>query len=222
MDMFKKVNVSHVVWYLLPGLGLIILMLFPLMVFKPHVASAFLNSVGIMGIIVLGIILGFFLDGLRLYRLLRIQVKHSKIREDFFQKLKNTIDNGLDPYFILYSISDIADSKEITGISLHHAIWIMLGHFTVLVFLETFFWVLVFCHIYFLPDTVYTLFSKDMTWVNALAICAGFSCLFFVIGCQFLTVYREEQDKTNKMYLNFAEQFKDEICQKLNINIEKK
>ena len=217
--MFKKINISHVIWYLLPGLGLILLILFPLMVFKPHVAEAFLKSVGIMGVIVFGIILGFFLDGLRLYRLLRTQ--HSNFRSDFFKQLQNTIADNLDPYFILSSISDIADSKKITGISLHHAIWIMLGHFTVLTFLETFFWVLAFCHLYYFSNPVYSLFNIDICRINALAICFGFSCLFFIIGCRFLAIYREDQNNTNSMYLNFAKQHRDEIRQFLNITPDK-
>lgn len=215
MNMFKKINVSHVIWYLLPGLGLIILTLFPLMVFRPLVALAFLNSVGIIGVIVLGIILGFFLDGLRLYRLLRTQ--HSHFRDVFFKQLQNTIADNLNPYFILSSISDIADNKKNTGISLHHAIWIMLGHFTVLTFLETFFWVLAFCHLYFFSNPVYSLFNIDVCRINALAICIGFSCLFFIIGCRFLVIYREDQNNTNLMYLNFAKQHRDEIRQFLNI-----
>ena len=188
------------------------------MVFRPHVAAAFLKSIGIMGIIVLGIMLGFFLDGLRLYRLIRTQ--HSNFRNDFFKQLQNTIASNLNPYFILSSISDIADNKKNTGISLHHAIWIMLGHFTVLTFLETFFWVLAFCHLYFFSNPVYLLFNIVISRINALAICIGFSCLFFAIGCRFLDIYIEDQNKTNLMYLDFAKQHRDEIRQFLHITTD--
>ena len=215
MDMFKKINVSHVIWYLLPGLGLILFILFPLMVFNPHVAASFLKVVGVFGIIVLGIILGFFLDGLRLYRLLRLH--HSKFRNAFFEQLQETISDNLDPYFILSCINDIANNKKFNGISLHHAILIMLGHFTVLAFIEAIFWALACFYLYYSSNSVYPLFDINICVYNAINICFMFSVLFFIIGWRFFIIYKEDQNNTNCMYLNFAKQHREEIRQLLNI-----
>jgi len=216
MDMFKKIDVSHVIWYLLPGLGLILLILFPLMVFKPNVAASFLNAVGILGILVLGIILGFFLDGLRLYRLLRID--HKNFRSDFFNQLQDIIARELNPYFILSCINDIATDKKNTGISLHHAIWIMLGHFTVLAFLESFFWALAWYYLYYFSNPMYSLFNTEICRTSAMVICTVFFIIFFSIGLRFFAIYKEDQNNTNSMYLDFAKQHRDEIRRLLNIN----
>lgn len=216
MDIFKNISVSHVIWYLLPGLWLILLILFPLMVFKPNVAASFLNAVGIVGILVLGVVLGFFLDGLRLYRLLRID--HKNFRRVFFSQLQDIITNNLNPYFILSCINDIATDKKITGISLHHAIWIMLGHFTVLSFLESFFWAIACYYLYYFSNPMYSLFNTETGRINAMLICIAFFTLFFIIGCRFFIIYKEDQKNTNSMYLDFAKQHRDEIRRLLNIN----
>lgn len=219
MDMFKKISVSHVIWYLLPGLALILFILFPFLVFNPRVAASFLRVIGILGIIVLGIILGFFLDGLRLYRLLRLH--HSMFRNAFFKQLQDTIADNLDPYFILSCINDIANNKNISGISLHHAIWIMLGHFTVLAFLEAIFWALACFYLYYCSYPVYSLFDMNICIINAILICFMFFVLFLIIGWRFFVIYREDQNNTNCMYLNFAKQHRDEIRRILNITPSK-
>lgn len=219
MDIFKKISVSNLIWYLLPGLGLILFILFPLMVFNPRVAASFLSAIGVLGIIVLGIILGFFLDGLRLYRLLRLH--HSKFRNTFFKQLQDTIADNLDPYFILSCINDIANNKNVSGISIHHAIWIMLGHFTVLAFLEALFWASASFYLYYYPYPVYSLFDINMCIMNAMLICFIFFVLFFIICWRFFVIYREDQNNTNCMYLNFAKQHRDEIRRILNITASK-
>lgn len=215
MDMFKKIDITHVIWYLLPGLGLIVFGLFPLLVFKPHVVASLLEKIGISGIVVLGFVLGFFLDGLRLYRLLRFA--HSEFRKDFFGRLQEALSSDLDPYFILSSISDIANSKHFTGISLHHAIWIMLGHFTVLAFLEAMFWALACFYMYYNLYYSYQLFGINVCVYNAMKLSILFCAVFFMIGWRLITIYKEDQNSTNNMYLNFAKQYRDEIRKVLNI-----
>jgi len=214
MDQFEKISISNFIWYLVPGLGLIYLLLFPLLVFQPRVTILFFNTVGPFGIIILGTILGFFLDGLRLYRL---RPKYFLIRERFFQDLKTIIAPNLDPYFIQSHINDLANSKKVTGLSLHHAIWIMLGDFTILAFAEAIFWGLTSLYLCLFAPSTYSLFNKNMPTHTAIIICAGFSALFLIIGCRFLCISRQDQNNTNKMFTTFAEQYRDEIRKLLNV-----
>jgi len=214
MDQFEKISISNFIWYLVPGLGLIFFLLFPILVFKPEVTKLFFNTVGPFGIIILGTILGFFLDGLRLYR---FRPKYSAIRDAFFQELKSTIAPNLDPYFIQSHINDLASSKKVTGLSLHHAIWIMLGDFTILAFLEAIFWLKYSLYLYFFPLCAYSLFDKNVSRYTAIRICTVFSVLFFVIAFRFLQISTQDQKNTNKMFTNFAKQYRDEIRQLLNI-----
>lgn len=214
MDQFEKISISHLIWYLVPGLGLIFFLLFPFIVFNPQFIKVFFNTVGSFGIILLGIILGFFLDGLRLYRL---RPKYSNIRKEFFQNLQQLIDPKLDPYFIQSRINDLAKQKNITGLSLHHAIWIMLGDFTLLAFIESGFWILAGLYFYFSPSCTYLLFEKNLSRDTAIIVCVFFAIFFFVIYKRFLYVSREDQNNTNKMFMEFAGRYRDEIRELLNI-----
>lgn len=213
MDMFNKITMSHFIWYLVPGLGLIFFLLFPLLVFQPHVAKLIFETVGPFGIIILGIILGFFLDGLRLYRW---RPKYSEIKDTFFRELQNTIDIDLNPYFIQSHISDVARSKNITGLSLHHAIWIMHGHCAILGLVEALFWQLATLYFYFSEIPAYSLFGMDVSRGVAIMSCIGLWGLFFFIGFRFQQISIEDQKTTNKMFLNFAAQHSNEIQELLN------
>ena len=215
MDLFNKITISQLIWYLVPGLGLIFFFLFPLLVFKPHVAKLFFETIGPFGIIILGIILGFSLDGLRLYR---FRPNYSKIKNRFFQQLQATIDPDLDPYFIQSHINDVARIKNVPELSLHHAIWIMLGQFTILGFLETLFWLLATLYFRFYSASEYlVLFGTNVFREVAIMLYAAFAVLFLFIGFRFLYISTEDQKNTNKMFSNFAEQHRDEIRQLLNV-----
>jgi len=98
------------------------------MVFQPHVVKIFIDTIGPFGMIILGSILGLFLDGLRLYR---FRPGYSKIKNSFFNKLKQTVTAIDNPYLIQTLIYDVVRDKKIAGLSFRHAIWIMLGQLAV-------------------------------------------------------------------------------------------
>ena len=129
MDVFSKFTVSHFIWYLVPGLGAFVFIIFPLAIFAPFVVQSLLQVIGPMGLVLFCIILGFLMDGLRLYRL---KFNYKKIKSDFFSELQNIVGKKIDPYLIQSNIIDMARKKEMTGVNLHHAIWILHGHFSIL------------------------------------------------------------------------------------------
>ena len=215
MDVFSKITVSHFIWYLVPGLGLLFFLLFPPLAFKPSVAEAFLESLGPFGVIILGIILGFSADGLRLYR---FRPHYLKIREGFFDDLQATIGTDLDPYFIQSHISDVARSKNVSGLSLHHAIWIMLGQFTIFAFMETSFWVLAALYFHYLEPLPYLLFGRHASEKDMVLFCAGLAVLFLFISLRFLYISIEDQKNTNTSFVSFAKQHREEIRKLLNLD----
>ncbi|HUT70713.1 MAG TPA: hypothetical protein VMW89_08540 [Desulfatiglandales bacterium] len=218
MDLFSRITISQFIWYLVPGLGLIFFLFIPILVFNPPIARLFFEGVGLLGVIVLGIVLGFCLDGLRLYR---FRPHYSTIRKTFFDNLQATISTDLDPYFIQSHINDFARSKNITGLSLHHAIWIMLGHFTMLAFLETFFWVLATLYFRFWATSTYlktySVFGTNVYRDSAIITCAAFAVFFLFISIRLLYISTEDQRTTNKMFENFAQQHCEEIRESLEI-----
>jgi hypothetical protein len=214
MDLFEKISVSLLIWYLVPGLGLILFFVCPLLVLNPAVAKLFVSTVGPFGIVILGIILGFLLDGLRLYR---FRPRYFTIRGKFFGDLQATIAPNLNPYFIQSCISDVAKSKNVTGLSLHHAIWIMLGDFTILSFIEAFFWTLFVLYLWLFAPCTYHLFDSDMPKNTAIIICSLSSLIFWLVGFRFLSVSKEDQNNTNRMFIDFANQHRDEIRRLLNV-----
>jgi len=214
MNQLDKISISQFIWYLVPGLGLIYFILFPLLVFNPKIIKLFFSTVGPFGLIILGIIFGFLLDGLRLYR---FRPKYFKIRKNFFLDLQSIIAVNLNPYFIQSHITDLANCKKTTGLSLHHAIWIMLGNFTILAFLEAIYWALYCLYLIFFPPCSYLVFGRNISRNNAIVICAMFSVIFFVVAFRFLRISIEDQNNTNKMFTNFAKQYRDEIRKLLNI-----
>ncbi|HAB51985.1 MAG TPA: hypothetical protein DCE80_07435 [Ignavibacteriales bacterium] len=213
MDLFSKITISHFIWYLVPGLGFILFLFFPLLVFKPELTKLLFETVGPFGIIILGTILGFLLDGLRLYR---FRPNYSKIREAFFSQLKSIINPALNPYFIQSHVDDVARSKSVTGLSFHHAIWIMLGQFTILGFLEAFFWILSTIYFYHYKATEYSFFGASVSGDTAIIFCGSFSVLFLLISWRFLYTSIQDQETTNNMFLDFARQHCDEIRRLLN------
>jgi hypothetical protein len=226
MVFFNKFTVSHFIWYLVPGLGFLFFLFFPLVVFSPATAIQIFNSLGAAGLTMLGIVFGFILEGLRLYR---FRVHYSTIRTEFFANVQNSIGANLNAYFILSHISDVANEKKYTGLNLSHAIWIMIGHFTIISFLESVFWfiaaivtwiITIPCiSTYFnLPPTIpYKIFSLPVNMETTIVFCILLSILFFVFFLRFNYISVEEQKTTNSKYLDFAKQHRKELREFLNL-----
>jgi len=216
MDTFNKITISNFIWYLVPGLGFIFYILFPIIVFKPLAVEAFIKSAGPIVIIILGCILGLFLDGLRLYR---FRPGYSRIKKDFFEKLLNTIEGINDPYIIQYLIYDIARKKEVTELGMHHAIWIMLGHFTVLAFFESIYWFIMVIYFCSKDISYYTIFGANSSKEIVIFTCVSFGLLFFIVCLRLLYISMEDQNNTNNMFSEFAKTHKSEILERFNIPI---
>ena len=171
------------------------------------------------------------LEGLRLYRFRR---NYNSTRQAFFNSLQKTLKvEDLNPYFILSHIKDIANKKQYTGLSLSHSIWIMLGHFTIIAFLESIFWLVaalffvlitttdIPVYLNLCTTTSYDILGLFVSRETAIAICILFSILSFILSWRFNNISKEEQDTTNKKYLEFAKQHCDEIRNFLNLPTDK-
>ncbi len=184
------------------------------MVLQPHVTKKIIDTAGPFGLFLLGSISGFFLDGLRLYRL---RPGYSKIKTTFFNELRATITDIDNPYLILSLIYDVARSKNITGFGLHHAIWIMLGHFAILSLAEGILWLLMALYFTYMDLPVYHLFGANLSKEVALISCVAFGLLFVLIAFRLLYTAKEDQINTNNMFSSFAEQHRDDIFRLFNV-----
>jgi len=218
MDLFNKITIAHFIWYLVPGLALVFFLLFPFLILNPHLAYLIFKNLNPLGVILLGIVLGFSLDGLRLYR---FRPNYKKTKDAFFMNLKEAINIELDPYFIQAQVSDVAKQKKVTGIGIHHAIWIMHGHLAILAFLECAFWGVTTLYILIWGDYpfYFMTIAGESRWLMA-SLYATLGGLFFLIGLRFHLVSMEDQNTTNTMFLNFAKQYRKEIQTLLNMTTE--
>jgi hypothetical protein len=215
VELFNKLTISHFIWYLVPGLALVFFLLFPFFVLNPPLAKLIYANLTPVGIVMLAIFLGFVLDGLRLYRM-RPKYKQTKIV--FFTQLKNTLGaNNLDPYFVQSHVADVARQKDVSGIGIHHAIWIMHGHLSILAFLECLFWVSVLGYFYFFGCSPYPILVITTSWTKAAFVYGALSLVYLSLGLRFHKISMEDQSTTNKMFLNFATQHRKEIKHLLNI-----
>ncbi len=214
MELFNKITIAHFIWYLVPGLALIFFILFPFLILNPHLTKYIFTNLGPIGVILLSIILGFALDGLRLYRL---RPGYNNIKQSFFNSLIKVLDvNGLDPYFVQSHVTDVAKQKKVTGIGIHHAIWIMHGHLAMISLLECILWVLVSAYFLHYGSGAYPILIITQSKCVAIGTYIFFVVLFLLISIRFHLISTEDQVVTNNMFLNFAQQHKDEIRKLLN------
>ena len=204
MEVIEKVTINHFIWYLLPGLVCLLLILFPLAVINITVAIKFYELLGIFGIILLGIVLGFIVEGLRLYR---FRPNYGSIKNEFITNIQQILDSDLNSYYLLSRVKDHASNKKITIFEHKHSIWIMLGQLTILFFLEFVFWsiYLVYISCWNAQDT-YQIFSTNLPEYQTLIVLIFFIVLFAFCAIRFYLISIEEQDTTNKMLVSFTKE----------------
>ena len=200
----NNISLSHLVWYLVPGLCATAFFIFPIGVFYPQALKAFIGAISPFGLIFIGILLGFILDGLRLYR---VRKGYNAIKKDFFTKLTGLfgLDERYDPYFVLSIVNDHAAKDKNTKISFYHAVWIMHGEIAVLFIINALVWAIIACFTIFhnVPDsTIFIL--KDNTSKAITSICFVFAALFLAIGIRIKNISTEGQKTTNNMFLGYA------------------
>ena len=216
MDFFSKFTIAHFIWYLVPGITLFIYILFPLLIYFPIEAQTLLNSFGTVGVILICIVFGFILEGIRPYR---FRVNYKSIRKEYFDKLKCIISTELNPYFIHNALSETSKEKKITGLSLHHSIWIMLGHIASLSFGMAAFWLIMFLYYCVKTDSYFcSFYDQLLPREHLILISLAFTAVFIFIAFRLAFVATEEQKYTNQMFLDFASLYKYEIKCKLKIS----
>lgn len=216
MDLFSKFTISHFIWYLVPGLGAFFFIIFPIVVFSPQIVKSILDAIGPVGLVLVCIIFGFIMDGLRPYR---FKCSYKRIKSKFFSDLQVVVGQKINPYLILSNISDLARKNEMTGLNLHHAIWILHGHFSVLCFVQAGWWLASSLYIFLLGQQNYKLLGIIDTGNFATGIISIVLMIFFVIsGARIMKISNEDQETTNNMFLDFAKQYKVEINKMLNIS----
>jgi hypothetical protein len=204
MDFFEKINITHFIWYLLPGIALIFFIIFPVAFINLDAAVKFFAVIGITGVITFGAVLGFILEGLRLYR---YRKDYEAVRKEFFDALKSTLklDMDVDSYYILSRIKDYAKIKTIYVFELRHALWIMLGQITILAFIEFIFWIVYLIFMLFFSNLdTFNIFNISVKKPIAVAVVVLMLFLFCFIWKRLSAVSTEDQKTYNRMVLDFT------------------
>jgi uncharacterized membrane protein (DUF485 family) len=191
------------IWYLVPGLCTVAYILFPVAFLSPRVGKEIVTTLTPLGLLVLGVLFGFVIDGLRMYRL---RHDYDKCKSEFFRKLQSNIGTVLDPYYILSAINDMAIKEDNGSISLHHAIWIMHGNLAALSYAMSLVWIAISCYIgisYDNGETVEFFLVRSNYYVGFSTALLLAACFYF-LGHRMMRISAEDQNTTNNMFLGFA------------------
>lgn len=202
MDVVEKMSISHFIWYLLPGLAFLLLVFFPILVLNIDAAGILYSKVGSWGALILAVVLGFLIEGLRLYR---FRFGYQATRKYFYPALKSLLNEESDPYFLIDRTKDFARSKGMISFELKHSIWIMLGQITILFLIECIFWIVYFVYVWtWNISSTYSFFTIEISRSLFMTSIFGLIILFALITSRFHYVSIKEQVKFNEMILSFA------------------
>jgi hypothetical protein len=214
--MVGKVSISQLIWFLVPGLCVVAFVLFPLGAFYPYQIASFIRAISPIGLFVFGILCGFLLDGLRVYRLRR---GYSNLKHNFFSDLKKVleVEDDNDSYYLLSMINEQAVKDEITDISFNHAIWIMQGNMAVLSLVKALVWAVLAGIAFFgnNPNSKIIFFSFELSPLAVALTSAVFSLLFLAAGWRMLVMSIAEQITTNNKFLGYARSKKKVIKERI-------
>lgn len=221
--MVNKISVSHLIWYLVPGLCLLAFVMLPMVAFCPQLLKSAVNTITPIGLLVLGVLCGFILDGLRIYR---FRDGYNKIKNEFFKKLLNVfgLNSAYNPYFVLSIVNDYAAKDKNSNISLHHAIWIMHGTIAILSLMNSIIWLII--GVFVLThdgNGQVTFFTVNCSWPAICIYCFLFAVIFFSIFWRINQISIEDQNTTNDMFLGYARSRKNAILEIIveNNNIDR-
>lgn len=139
MELLKKVTVARAVWYFVPGLLFLFYFFLPLAAFKYEETTRLIRDYGIGTLALLGLVIGFVLDGLRLYRL---RPKYNQIKSEFLDQLRDTVGANLDPHYLFLGINEFAGRDREAGLDYKYTVWAVIGQFTFLTWCEAGIWFL--------------------------------------------------------------------------------
>lgn len=208
-------TITQIIWYILPGEMILFIFLFPFLLLVPEKTFSIITEISGIMWIGIGIILGFIMEGLRLYR---FRPRYKKIRKEFFAKLQVPFQNkkeDINPYYILDIIYDLATEKHYDTIRLYHSIWIMLGQLSISFLLAgvAYFPAVVFA--YFKITAKYYLVGQTVS-ANLYVVTWSMLCvLAIILGIRIMYVSLEEQRKVNDMYIDFMNSNKTELLKRI-------
>lgn len=216
MEALEKISIHQIIWYIIPGLFLFTVLVLPMTIIKPKEILELIKVIGIFGILLIGILLGFLLEGLRLYRM---RPGYKIIRKKFFEELQTKLNTEQDPYYLLDQIYSVAKDDNNNTIKFNHSIWIMLGHLSILMFLSCLLWIAVSLINIFLIKT-FSLLGTPITELQFLCICYFVSILSLIIGVRIMRISIEEQKKCNNIYVELSQVYKDKIKIRLKEDVQ--
>lgn len=215
---------TQIIWYILPGFMLMFICVFPFVIISPQNALPLLNDISGAMWIIIGILLGFVLEGLRLYR---IRPYYNKIKKQFFEELQSSFrkknkSRSINPYFILDQIYDLATEKKYDTIRLYHSIWILLGQLSIILCVAGVIYFPAIAIFSYKLLSVCLVLGINVTVLMYILIWGIIIALTIVMGIRIMVISLEEQKKVNSMYLEFMNSNLRELERRLFVYEEKK
>ncbi|MFZ5452459.1 MAG: hypothetical protein ACOZF2_11415 [Thermodesulfobacteriota bacterium] len=207
MNATNKLTLSQVVWYFLPGMYAEMVILIPVAVIFPSKASEIMKVLGAVGFALVGLVIGFFIDGLRLYQL---RPGYDEIRANFYSDLQRVLGSEKNVYFLLDQVVEYAEKEKNHSVRFGHSIWIMLGQMTALTWLNVSIWIII-AIFYWVIEATPSFFGFNMSLVAFILLCVQSAFVAFVLGRRLMLISIKEQKKANAIYLEFANAHRDAI-----------
>lgn len=219
MEMFEKISLNQVVWYMLPGAIFLFVVLLQVSLVYTSEVYALIDKIGIINAIAISIIMGFLLDGLRLYRL---KPNFQKIKKDFYLSLQRLFHSEQDAKYILDYILKSMTSVQYNSVRFYHSMWIMNGQVSIsLLIASSIIWCFMLLSrlIYHLPCVIlgYNVSLRFFT-----VFCILFWIVSVIIGLRIMFVSTQGQKNCNNMYYEFAVSNKKQIKEALKYGYIKK
>jgi len=213
VNAFDKISINYVIWYTLPGAVLIFFILLPIGIVIPDMVFSFISGVGVFGLLLISVILGFMLDGLKLFR---FRPNYQKIRKTFYKELQEVLGTKQDPYYLMDYMYTLMKETRYESVRFYVAVWVMLGQMSVSIIITAItLWGFFILSVY-LGHSYPVLLGEGVSEFTYYVFCASAFAVSTLAGCRIMAVSLTEQKKSNQMYLDFAKSNKLQIQNAIN------
>ncbi|KWT78292.1 hypothetical protein ASN18_2897 [Candidatus Magnetominusculus xianensis] len=213
----EKNYIPLFIWYVLPGINaLCLLVIFPILIINTMFIFNNMSLVSVIGWILSGLIIGFLMDSMKLYR---YTYKYNETSDDFFCNLSLIIDGKADKVIgrkIFGLLGFILRDEDKHFPLFEHSRWVMINHSSKVAWLSCFIW----CSVGILSfltsefDHLYT--NSLMKVLYAKLLICLLSALYLLIGFRLNKVSNYIRQEANDYYTHCAKLYKAKLTENMN------
>lgn len=201
MNISEKLSLSQFLWYVLPGVALVLSVLLPVAVFFPSAVTSIGSLGGLALVSALGLVAGYTMDGLRLYRL---RPGYRRRRKQFMEAVCKEAGGRFDPYYVLMLAQDLARGQGRSGFDFTHASWIMLSHLGMCLLANGAVWLIFALAHWRSTNAVVSVLGAISISTHIVILCDILGAAFALSAAlRLIWVSHETQERANSFYLQF-------------------